>query len=147
MAPFAQINGENGGGELNTASLTTTQVTNSADTVAFATKFNGDALKWSGGQTGNMTQFQCGGMFEGVPSTDGSAAYIEDWCGGAQIPNGLRKIDNTSPQGGNGAVSQVGQNKGNFSMADSHAKKLVITSTNPNPDNNPELNKWDALRP
>lgn len=146
MAPYAQVYGDNGG-ELNTASLTATQVTNPADTIAFASKFNTDALKWSGGGVGNVTQFQCGGIFEAVPSTDGSSTYILDWCGGAQIPNGLRKIDDTSPQGGNGAVSQTGKNMSNFAMADTHVKKLQITSTNPNPDNEPGKNKWDALRP
>jgi len=146
-APYAQITGEYGGGQLNTAALSTTQVTNPAGTIALATKYNGDALKWSGGSVGNMTQFQCGGIFEAVPATDGSDVYDLDWCGGAQIPNGLRKIDNNSPQGGNGAVSQTGQNKSNFSLADTHAKTMVITATNPNPDTEPGKNMWDALRP
>jgi hypothetical protein len=147
MAPYAQITGEAGGGQLNTASLSTTQVTNVAATVAFATKYNSDALKWSGGQTGNMTQFQCGGLFEAVPATDGSDTYDLDWCGGGQIPNGLRAITDNSPQGGNGAVSQTGKNKSNFSLADTHTKTMVITATNPNPDTDPGKNMWDALRP
>ena len=147
MAPYAQIHGENGGGELDTASLNATQVTNPADTIAFATKFNGDALKYSGGATGNVTQFQCGGIFEAVPATDGSAVYDLDWCGGAQIPNGLRAVDLNTPQGRYGAVSQVKDGVSNFSMADSHAKALNISSTNPNPDVDPGKNKWDALRP
>ena len=147
MAPYAQITGEGGGGELNTASLTTTQVTNAADTIAFATKFNGDALKWSGNGPGNQIQFQCGGIFEAVPATDGSAVYDLDWCGGAQIPNGLRKVDDKSPQGQNGAVSQTKKNQSNFSFADTHSKAMNIGATNPNPDTDPGKNKWDALRP
>jgi len=147
MAPYAQIHGENGGGELNTASLTQTQVTNPAGTIAFAVKYNGDALKWSGNGPGNQVQFQCGGIFEAVPSTDGSDVYDLDWCGGAQMPNGLRAIDDNSPQGGNGAVSQTGKNKSNFSFVDTHAKVMQITATNPNPDNDPGKNLWDALRP
>jgi len=147
MAPYSQIHGETGGGELDVAALTVTQVTNPADTVAFATKFNGDALKYSGGATGNVTQFQCGGIFEGVPATDGSAVYDIDWCGGAQLPNGLRPIDKNTPQGRFGAVSQVKDGISNFSMTDSHAKALPIAATNPNPDNDPGKNKWDALRP
>ncbi|AIE84157.1 prepilin-type N-terminal cleavage/methylation domain-containing protein [Fimbriimonas ginsengisoli] len=146
-APYAQVHGEGGGGELNTAALTVTQVTNPADTIAMATKYNGDALKWSGGGVGNQTQFQCGGIFEAVPATDGSAVYDLDWCGGAQMPNGLRKVDLKSPQGQYGAVSQTGQGRANFSMADTHAKSLNIASTNPNPDSDPGKNKWDALRP
>lgn len=147
MAPYAQVTGENGGGQLNTASLSVTQVTNPADTIVLATKYNGDALRWSGGAVGNQIQFQCGGIFEAVPSTDGSRVSDLDWCGGGQIPNGLRKIDDTTPQGGNGAVSQTIKNKSNFSLADTHAKTFQITATNPNPDNDPSKNKWDALRP
>ncbi len=147
MSPYAQIHGENGGGELNTASLTDTQVTNPGNTIAFAVKYNGDALKYSGGAVGNEIQFQCGGIFEAVPATSGSDVYDLDWCGGAQMPNGLRAIDNMTPQGGNGAVSQTGLNKSNFSFVDTHAKNMNIMSTNPNPDNDPGKNLWDALRP
>ena len=146
-APYAQINGEGGGGELNTASLSTTQVTDPADTIALATKYNGDALRWSGGGVGNQTQFQCGGIFEAVPATDGSDTYDLDWCGGAQIPNGLRAIDKTTPQGRFGAVSETKQGMSNFSMADTHAKNFPIQATNPNPDTEPRKNRWDALRP
>jgi prepilin-type N-terminal cleavage/methylation domain-containing protein/prepilin-type processing-associated H-X9-DG protein len=147
MAPYAQIFGQGGGGQMNTASLTSTQVTNPADTIALAVKFNSDALRWSGGGVGNVTQFQCGGIFEGVPSTDGSDTYILDWCGGAQIPNGLRPIDRNTPQGRFGAVGQTKEGRSNFAMADGSAKNLPIQATNPNPDNAPLLNKWDALRP
>ncbi|CAN5511569.1 hypothetical protein BH11ARM2_BH11ARM2_35310 [soil metagenome] len=147
MAPYAQITGEGGGGQLNTASLSTTQVTHPSDTVAFATKYNGDALKYSGGAVGNQTQFQCGGIFEAVPATDGSDVNDLDWCGGAQLPNGLRAIDKLTPQGRFGAVSQTKDGRSSFSMADSSAKSLPIASTNPNPDNDPGKNMWDALRP
>ncbi len=146
-APYAQIHGEGGGGELNTASLSTTQVTNPADTIAMATKYNGDAIRYSGGGVGNQIQFQCGGIFEAVPATDGSAVYDLDWCGGAQIPNGLRAVDKNTPQGRYGAVSQTGDGRSNFSLADTHAKTFVIGATNPNPDSDPAKNKWDALRP
>ena len=139
-APYAQITNENGGGQLNTASLSTTQVTNPAGTIGLATKYSGDALKWSGGGVGNQTQFQCGGIFEGFPSTDGSRTYILDWCGGAQIPNGLRPVDPLSPQGAHGAVSQTIKDRSNFWMADGHAKSLNIKSTNPNPDTEPSKN-------
>ncbi|MCG9895349.1 MAG: prepilin-type N-terminal cleavage/methylation domain-containing protein [Fimbriimonadaceae bacterium] len=147
MAPYGQIHGEGQGGEINTASLATTQVTNVSDTVAFATKTNTDALRWSGGAVGNVTQFQCGSIFEAVPATDGSDTYVLDWCGGAQMPNGLRPVDNNSPQGRYGAVSQTREGRSNFSMTDTSAKSMPIASTNPNPDTNPGANKWDALRP
>ncbi len=146
-APYAQIYGQNGGGELNTASLTSTQVTKPAETIVITTKYSGDALKWSGGGVGNMTQFQCGGIYEAVPTTDGSNSYDLDWCGGGEIPNGLIPTSVLAPQGQTGAVGQTRPGRSNFSMADTHAKSLVITSTNPNPDNKPGLNMWDALRP
>ncbi len=145
-APYSQITGEAGGGELNTASLTSSQVTKPSESIVIATKFNGDAIKWSGG-TGNQIDFQCGGIFEAVPTTDGSRTYDLDWCGGAQIPNGLRDVDNKTPQGRYGAVSQTKQGQSNFSMGDTHAKSLQIASTNPNPDKDPAKNMWDALRP
>ncbi|MDR3692981.1 MAG: prepilin-type N-terminal cleavage/methylation domain-containing protein [Fimbriimonas sp.] len=142
-APFAQIYGQNGGGELNVAALSTTQVTHPGDTIAIATKFNGDALKWGGT---NATQFQCGGFFEGVPTTDGSNSNIND-CGGNEIPNGLISPSVPAPQGPTGAVGQVKPGGSNFSFTDGHAKFLNIASTDPNPDHQPGLNKWDALRP
>lgn len=147
-APGAQIFGEYGGGELNTASLAVTQVTNPADTIAIATKFNGDALKYGPG-VGNMTQFQCGGFFEGIPTTDGSNSDDLDWCGGAEVPNGLIALTVAAPDGAYGAVSQVRQGFSNFGMTDGHAKLLNIASTDPDPDHFPATlskNKWDALR-
>jgi len=141
-APFAQIYGQDGG-ELNVAALTTTQVTHPGDSIAFATKFNSDALKWGGT---NATQFQCGGFFEGVPTTDGSNSNIND-CGGNELPNGLIPTTVAAPEGPTGAVGQVKQGGSNFAFVDGHAKFLNIASTNPSPDFNPGLNKWDALRP
>lgn len=144
-APFAQIYGENQGGELNVAALTQTQLTNPADTIVIATKFDSDALKWG---DGNDTNFQCGGYFDGVNPTDGSQPNGGDYeCGGAQIPNGLISPTVQPPLGPLGAVGQVKQGGSNFSLGDTHAKYLLITSTDPNPEASPNLNKWDALRP
>ena len=149
-APWAQIYGENvgaGGGQLNTASLSATEVSQPADSIAFATKFNSDALKWSGGAIGNVTQFQCGGFFMAIPATDLSdnlSAY--DWCGGLQIPNGLLPVTIAAPHGQTGAVGQIKPGLSNFSMCDTHTKALPIAATNPNPDTNPAADKWDALR-
>jgi prepilin-type N-terminal cleavage/methylation domain-containing protein len=151
-APGAQVYGENNrmtppGGELNVGALTQTEITKPAESIMIATKFNGDALKWSGGGVGNMSQFECGGYFEGIPTTDGSAVDDLGWCGGAQLPNGLRAVDSNTPQGKYGAVGQVKQGKSNFGLSDGHAKNLDISSTNPDPDNNPLKNMWDCLRP
>ena len=147
MAPYAQVHGEGNGGEFNTASLSTTQVTNPADTIAFATKFNGDALRISGGHVGNVTNFQCGGIYESVSPSSGAPYDGIDWCGGAEIPNGLLPVSKTSPQSRYGAVSETKEGISNFSLADGHAKAFPIGSTDPNPDKQPGLNKWDALRP
>jgi prepilin-type N-terminal cleavage/methylation domain-containing protein len=142
-APFAQIFGQANGGEINVASLSSTQVTYPADTIAIATKFNSDALKWGGT---NATNFQCGGYFEGVPTTDGSNSNIND-CGGNELPNGLIPTTVAAPEGPTGAVAQLKPGGSNFMLTDGHAKFLNIASTDPNPDNKPGLNKWDALRP
>lgn len=149
-APWAQIYNEdvaNGGGQLNTASLTTSEVTQPADSIAMATKFDSDALKWSGGGVGNVTNFECGGFFMGIPATDGSDNLsIYDWCGGLQIPNGLIPNTVAAPFGQTGAVAQLKPGISNFSMCDTHAKALTIAATDPNPDTGDSLNKWDALR-
>jgi len=150
-APFAQINGQDGG-ELNVGALLTTQVTHPGDTIALATKFDGDARMWGGpGNTpgaGNATNFQCGGYFDGVNATNGNQPNGGDYeCGGAQIPNGLIPTSVLPPLGPTGAVGQVKQWSSNFSFVDGHAKFLNIGATDPNPDTNPGLNKWDALRP
>ena len=142
-APFAQVYGQNGGGQLNVAALTVTQVTNPGDSIVLATKYNSDALKWGGT---NATQFQCGGYFEGVPTTDGSNSNIND-CGGNEIPNGLIPATVAAPMGRTGAVAQVKNGGSNFSFCDGHSKFLNISSTDPDPDHKPGLNKWDCLRP
>ena len=141
-APFAQIYGQDDG-ELNVAALTTTEVTQPGNSIALATKFNGDAIKWGGT---NATQFQCGGFFEGVPTTDGSNSDIND-CGGNELPNGLIPTTVLAPEGPTGAVGQVKQGGSNFAMTDGHAKFLNIAATNPSPDYNPQKNMWDCLRP
>lgn len=142
-APFAQIFGQANGGELNTAALTSTEVAQPGNSIALATKFNADAIKWGGT---NATQFQCGGYFEGVPTTDGSNSNIND-CGGNEIPNGLIPTTVLAPEGPTGAVGQVKPGGSNFALTDGHAKFLNIASTNPSPDYNPQKNMWDALRP
>jgi len=156
-APFAQVTGDLtqwggsvgtyiAGGEMNTAANSSTQVTNPAATIALTDKFNGQDLKFDGNAVGNQINFEIGGIFEGIPTTDGSSVAIEDGDGGAQVPNGQRAIDNTSPHGGNGAVSQISLNRANFGFTDGHAKSMIITATDPNPDTQPQLDMWDALR-
>jgi len=143
-APFAQITGEGLlGGELNTSGLVSTQVTHPAESIMLATKFNSDALKWGGT---NATNFQCGGYFEGVPTTDGSNSNIND-CGGNELPNGLIPATVAAPEGATGAVGQVKEGGSNFGFVDGHAKYMNIASTNPDPDHNPGKNIWDCLRP
>jgi len=146
-APFAQLTGvdvKNGGGELNVAALTTTQVTYPGNTIAFGVEFDGDSLKWGG--DGNDTNFQCSGYWEGVPTTNGSNSKIDD-CGGNELPNGQIPMSVAAPEGPTGGVGQVKPGGSNFSFTDGHAKFLNIASTDPNPDYSPGLNLWDALRP
>ena len=152
MSWTAQVSGQqnsgNSGGMMNTAALTTTEVTLPANTIALAVRFNGDALAQNPGSPGNVTQFQCGGTLHSLPATNGSwLGNNEDWCGGGEIPNGKRAVDLLSSHGRYGAVSQIRDNgKSNFVLCDGHAKLLDIGATNPDPDTRWDLNMWDALR-
>ncbi|HLK15966.1 MAG TPA: prepilin-type N-terminal cleavage/methylation domain-containing protein [Fimbriimonadaceae bacterium] len=151
MSWTAQVSGQQsigGGGMMDKAALTTTEVTQPANTIALTVRFNGDALKQNPGSPGNVTQFDCGGVLHSLPATNGSwLGDNMDWCGGSEIPNGKRAIDLNTSHGRYGAVSQIRDNgKSNFVLCDGHAKLLDIASTNPDPDNRWDLNMWDALR-
>jgi prepilin-type N-terminal cleavage/methylation domain-containing protein/prepilin-type processing-associated H-X9-DG protein len=149
MAWTAQVSGQQasgGGGMMDKAAANFTEVTNPASTVAITVRLNGDAIRQNGGP-GNVTAFQCGGVFSSMPATNGSwLGDNMDWCGGQQIPNGLRTIDRKTSHGQFGAVSEIKEGKSNFGMSDGHVKTLTIGATNPDPENHPENNMWDALR-
>jgi prepilin-type N-terminal cleavage/methylation domain-containing protein/prepilin-type processing-associated H-X9-DG protein len=152
-SPFSQVFGQGStcttpgaacGGELNVSALTTTQVTHPGESIAIATRFFTDSVKWGG--DGIDLNFECSGYFEGVPTTNGSNSNVDD-CGPTELPNGDIPASVLPPEGQTGAVGQVKTGGSNFAYVDGHAKYSNIAATNPDPDNTPSKNLWDALRP
>jgi prepilin-type N-terminal cleavage/methylation domain-containing protein/prepilin-type processing-associated H-X9-DG protein len=117
-----------------------------ADTVMLADKFNTDAQK--NGSFGVFSAF-CGNVFMNVDWFD--------WCAPNEIPNGNRNAsypwsfnadaNGVFPHGPSGAVGLNASKKANFVMLDGHAKTMTPSATNPDPQNKPDLNLWDATRP
>ncbi len=120
-----------------------TAVTKPAETIAFATRY-ASQLGWGPGSSIMGQSWWDGSGFVGL------------------LPDGSRPANTPYNSGGlwdgqpsyqfskdirNGAVS-VGPygNKANFVFADTHAKTLDPTSTNPNPSTKPESNMWNAYR-
>lgn len=72
------------------------------------------------------------------------------YTGPDQIPNGSLAATGSSyqydPYGPNGAVTPLHSLNANFVMADGHAKSMRPTATNPDPNNRPGDNMWDAIR-
>lgn len=141
---------------IDQASLTTSQITQPAATIVMATMYNTDAIATGlasgengGGVPGNMTWLTFPfWMMDGTNQTGVTAATSADWAGGWEIPNGLRPVQTVvgHPDGKYGAVSQTTQGSSTFLFADTHAKKMPISATNPNPDTNQQADMWDALR-
>jgi prepilin-type processing-associated H-X9-DG protein len=48
--------------------------------------------------------------------------------------------------GPNGAVSISHNLRGNFCFVDGHSKSMIPTSTNPDPNNQPQNDMWNAAR-
>jgi len=145
--------GDWGLGGIDQASLTTTQITNPGSTVVMAALYNTDAIAngalsgENAGWPGNMVWLEI--PFMSLPGTTVGGGELFDWGGGIELPNGLRAIQTQitgHPNGGYGAVSQTTPGTSSFMFADTHAKKMPITATNPDPDHNQQKNMWDALR-
>ena len=64
------------------------------------------------------------------------------------IPDGTRAAttDPYDPNGPNGGVTPVHQKRANFAFVDGHVKSMEPKSTNPDPNNRPQDNMWDATR-
>jgi len=114
-------------------------VTQSADTILLAGRYNGD----------NM--FGQGDMLSGV--------NWWDYSGPGMLPDG--SLDGTQPYKtgdakGNqtvinkdqrfGAIAAVYANNGIFTFTDGHAKAMNPVATNPNPSTQPSKNMWNARR-
>lgn len=110
-------------------------VTNPASTILLAEKHSADVEKvyW----LGNMSNFWPSNIFLGPDAS----AWGPSWT-----PDGRRNPSTPWPDGPDGAVSAKYAGRAVFVFADSHAASLKPASTNPDPQNRPESNQWDALR-
>lgn len=120
-----------------------TAVTQPADTIMLANKYNGEAVAY--GSMGNFTAFY-GSVFVGQDWFD--------WGAPGEIPNGNPNaagwpnggFTNAYPRGPRGAVGLTTGEQANFTFADGHAKSMRPTATNPDPINQPLKNMWNADR-
>ncbi|MBC7806219.1 MAG: DUF1559 domain-containing protein [Akkermansiaceae bacterium] len=66
----------------------------------------------------------------------------------SRIPDGTRAVtvNKYDPAGPNGGVMAIHNDRANFAFVDGHVKSMKPTTTNPNPNNNPELNMWNVKR-
>lgn len=141
-------------GWFTSGAVSGTAVTKPAETILFAPKYSKDnqysAFNWLGANTSFIWPTQTF-LWDCTPGID----YYCDVAAG--IPNGMRnKLFGTTrnfPQGNQGGVSSpnvtltnVPELSTNFVFADSHAKALKPTQTNPDPIGNPSANMWASKR-
>ncbi len=127
-----------------------TSVTNPADTVMMADKFNADVFSylqshpfWGGIGFGNHSRDPFSPVFTGP-----DFAMISG-RGDHNIPNGTLPAQSNTvryPTGSNGGVSLVTNNQANFAFSDGHTKTMNPGATNPDPINQPLRNMWNAER-
>ncbi len=108
-------------------------VTRPADTVLIAEKFDQD----------NLSDWGLGTVFTGVNWWDNYGPPVHMY---GEYPNGTLSATAAFPNGPNGAVTANHTLMSNFAFCDGHVKSLRPTATNPDPNNHPELNMWDATR-
>ncbi|MBC7806218.1 MAG: DUF1559 domain-containing protein [Akkermansiaceae bacterium] len=95
---------------------------------------------------GNAYNWGPGAMITGIPS------WETDWDGTPiapqSVPDGTRAATKNKfdPSGPNGAVTAVHSDFANFAFIDGHVKAMKPSATNPDPNNKPELNMWNAKR-
>ncbi len=122
---------EDGNGYWSQPSPTSSQIVQPAATIAMAERHN-DVLVSVGSD--NTTLYSC--PFYGF-------TWIEFLGIGALTPDGSRNPSTAFPYGPNGAVTTDSTGKAIFSFADSHAKALSPTQTDPDFFNQPAKNMWD----
>jgi len=156
------VNADEGNGWLYGSSLNESVITQSSATILGAEKHSSDVAAWNSKYgasngcgtfncTGNWSAFAMGGVIGGnnIDVTNG----VSGW-GPMAIPNAqstfYKTLGNGDPlqyeYGINGAVSATYSGQSNFSFVDGHAKSMVPSTTNPDPNNKPQSNLWDGLR-
>ncbi len=133
-----------------------TAVTKPAETILFGPKYGRDILRggfsWLGANTSFIWPSQAF-MWDCAPGMD----YYCDVNGG--VPNGRRNAlfgaVRNFPMGNQGGVSTsvaaptsgtYTEGTANFVFADSHAKAMTPSATNPDPIGNPAANMWASKR-
>lgn len=139
MSPMAQPGScGNGSDWFATWAKSTTAVTQPAQTVMLASKYNTDCV--NAGGWGNLTAFfganylclRCYGQW--------------DWGNPVEIPDGTLSATANYPQSNRGSMSITPSLKSNIVFSDGHAKLMTPSQTDPDPVNQPLNNMWDADR-
>jgi len=113
------------------------QVGRPADTILMSEKYSADVRRDSGvGGVHNSSGFGADAIF-----VDSGMGWL---CDGG-IPNG-KLAPAAYPNGPNGAVSAHHQEMANFVFCDGHVKSMKPTTTDPDPNGQPQNNLWDATR-
>jgi prepilin-type processing-associated H-X9-DG protein len=110
-----------------------------AETVMIGEKHNGDLITRMPGSFGNLSSFGPGCLFMG------DNQWYPDFAP-TNIPDGTADPSRPYPQGPNGAVTAKHSEMANFAFADSHVKAMRPKETNPDPNNRPQDNMWNATR-
>ena len=108
-------------------------VTKPAETVLLSEKFDKD----------NLSDWGLGTVFTGVSWWDNYGPPVHMY---GEIPNGTLPASNPFPTGPNGAVTANHSLMANVAFCDGHVKPMRPSNTNPDPNNHPELNMWNATR-
>ncbi len=112
-----------------------------SDTIMVAEKLNGDVMGHTGNTVANFS-------FWGPPSLFTNLGFWDAPFGPQEIPDGTKAAPTSAnyPNGANGAVSTPHLDTANFLFVDGHVKSMKPSATNPDPNNQPEKNMWDATR-
>jgi prepilin-type N-terminal cleavage/methylation domain-containing protein/prepilin-type processing-associated H-X9-DG protein len=139
--------GYGGQGWLDGGSNNLAAMTQPAQTIMIAEKFNKDALTDSLGW-GNASAAGVDSVIAGpILFTDGWGASLEPDGFSGTTGNGVTRNPNAAwPDGANGAVSAHHTNMANFAFCDGHSKSMNPVTTNPDSVHQPQNNMWNGLR-
>jgi len=139
-----------------TGPMTDAQVTQPAATILLAEKHNSDvnAAYTAGAYGGDSGGTIYGNYSDYLPICIISGAWMNGnpGMGPSLIPHDPGGTFPTYPatftfgSGPNGSVSASHNNMGNFAFTDGHSKAMIPTATNPDPNNQPQNNMWNATR-
>jgi prepilin-type N-terminal cleavage/methylation domain-containing protein/prepilin-type processing-associated H-X9-DG protein len=120
------------------------QIKQPASTIMVAERHNDDVLAYCGpkgtnsGTCGNAPIWGLGSVLIGQNWNDSFAP--------GEIPNGKLPLTAKYPNGANGAISAKHQGMANFVFCDGHVKAMFPYNTDPDPNNQPQNNMWNAIR-